>query len=218
MQRVVKLHPAAVMLALLAGGTIGGFFGLLLAVPAAAVLKILVGHLWRTYVLGEPIEEIAAEVEAADAGGGVVEDVVDVDADDDSGPGPGAVGPEPAAGRRRRHPAGEAVSVSSGRAARRVAEVDLLVLHQDHGAGDDARAGRRGSVGSAGSARRRRPRRRPQGHAAVRCATSSARRASGPASIERVAGSSVTALAPVSFHRCSCVARARSAAAPDHPS
>ncbi len=78
MQRVVKLHPAAVMLALLAGGTIAGFLGLLLAVPTAAVLKILGSHLWRTYVLGEPIEEIAAEDEAEDAGGGVVKDVVDV--------------------------------------------------------------------------------------------------------------------------------------------
>jgi predicted PurR-regulated permease PerM len=67
MQRAVKLHPAAVMLALLAGGTLGGFFGLLLAVPTAAVLKILVGHAWRTYVLGEPIEEIAAEWQAADS-------------------------------------------------------------------------------------------------------------------------------------------------------
>lgn len=76
MQRVVKLHPAAVMLALLAGGTVGGFFGILLAVPAAAVLKILVGHLWRTYVLGEPIELIEAEIEAEDEGGGFVEDVV----------------------------------------------------------------------------------------------------------------------------------------------
>ena len=57
MQRAVKLHPAVVMLALLAGGTLGGFFGLLLAVPATAVLKIVVGHLWRTYVLGEPLDE-----------------------------------------------------------------------------------------------------------------------------------------------------------------
>jgi len=56
MQRVVKLHPAAVMLALLAGGTLGGFFGLLLAVPVTATLKILMGHLWRTHVLGEPYE------------------------------------------------------------------------------------------------------------------------------------------------------------------
>lgn len=57
MQRAVKLHPAAVMLALLAGGTIGGFFGLLLAVPTAAVLKIVLGHLWHTYVLGDPFDD-----------------------------------------------------------------------------------------------------------------------------------------------------------------
>jgi predicted PurR-regulated permease PerM len=78
MQRAVKLHPAAVMLALLAGGTLGGFFGLLLAVPTAAVLKIVVGHLWRTYVLGEPFEEIVADDTAADEepGVGLVEDVV----------------------------------------------------------------------------------------------------------------------------------------------
>jgi predicted PurR-regulated permease PerM len=104
MQRVVKLHPAAVMLALLAGGTIGGFFGLLMAVPAAAVLKILIGHARRTYVLGEPIEMTAADMLAADAGGGVVEDVVhmsaDAEDDDDASapadrPGPGADGAEP---------------------------------------------------------------------------------------------------------------------------
>jgi hypothetical protein len=60
MQRAVKLHPAMVMLALLTGGTLGGFFGLLIAVPTAAALKILISHLWHTYVLGEPPEEVAA--------------------------------------------------------------------------------------------------------------------------------------------------------------
>ncbi|MCU1484931.1 MAG: hypothetical protein JWN67_1677 [Actinomycetia bacterium] len=64
MQRAVKLHPAAVLLALLAGGSLGGFFGLLLAVPTAAVVKILAGHLWRTYVLGEPFDEALAAEEA----------------------------------------------------------------------------------------------------------------------------------------------------------
>lgn len=64
MQRAVKLHPAAVLLALLAGGSLGGFFGLLLAVPTAAVVKILAGHLWRTYVLDEPFEEAIVEEEA----------------------------------------------------------------------------------------------------------------------------------------------------------
>ena len=56
MQRVVQLHPAAVILALLAGGSLAGFFGLLLAVPVAAVLKIVCGHVWRVHVLGEPFE------------------------------------------------------------------------------------------------------------------------------------------------------------------
>lgn len=67
MQRAVKLHPAVVMLALLAGGTLGGFFGLLLAVPATAVLKILVGHAWRHFVLGQPLDEIEAAWEYDDA-------------------------------------------------------------------------------------------------------------------------------------------------------
>jgi predicted PurR-regulated permease PerM len=75
MQRVVQLHPAAVILALLAGGTLGGVFGLLMAVPAAAVLKIVCGHLWRMHVLGEPFEEVSAE-EAAAEGNGLVQDVV----------------------------------------------------------------------------------------------------------------------------------------------
>jgi predicted PurR-regulated permease PerM len=77
MHRVVKLHPVLVMLALLLGGTLGGFFGLLVAVPTAAVIKILVGHLWRVHVLGEPLEAVAAHAEAEDTaeGTGFVADV-----------------------------------------------------------------------------------------------------------------------------------------------
>jgi predicted PurR-regulated permease PerM len=76
MQRAVKLHPVLVILALLAGGTLFGFFGLLLAVPAMAAIKIIVSHLWRTHVLGEPIEEIVAAQAAADARGeGFIADV-----------------------------------------------------------------------------------------------------------------------------------------------
>jgi predicted PurR-regulated permease PerM len=76
MQRTVKLHPAVVMMALLTGGTLGGFFGLLLAVPLTAVLKILVGHLWRTYVLEQPlaVEELAFAAMDAQPGA-AVEDV-----------------------------------------------------------------------------------------------------------------------------------------------
>ena len=79
MHRVVKLHPVLVMLALLLGGTLGGFFGLLVAVPTAAILKILVGHLWRVHVLGQPIDQYAADMEAEDATptpGGIVREVV----------------------------------------------------------------------------------------------------------------------------------------------
>jgi predicted PurR-regulated permease PerM len=53
MARTVKLHPATVMLSLLAGGTIAGFWGVLLGVPAVAVIKLLSLHFWTTRVLGE---------------------------------------------------------------------------------------------------------------------------------------------------------------------
>ena len=76
MQRAVQLHPAAVVLALLAGGSLGGFFGLLLAVPVAAVLKIIGAHVWRVHVLGESLPQ-AAEQEAAGEGPGIVEEVGD---------------------------------------------------------------------------------------------------------------------------------------------
>lgn len=55
MKRTVQIHPATVVLALLAGGTLAGFWGILLGVPAVAVGKILLGHLWATRVLGEEV-------------------------------------------------------------------------------------------------------------------------------------------------------------------
>jgi predicted PurR-regulated permease PerM len=88
MQRAVKLHPAVVMLALLAGGTLGGFFGLLLAVPAAATLKIVVGHAWRHFVLGQPLDEIEAQWELSDAheAVGIVEKIgIDPESQGDGG-------------------------------------------------------------------------------------------------------------------------------------
>jgi len=54
MRRTVQLHPVTVMLSLLAGGTLAGFWGVLLAVPGVAVAKLLLGHLWATRVLGVP--------------------------------------------------------------------------------------------------------------------------------------------------------------------
>ena len=89
MQRAVKLHPAVVMLALLTGGTLGGFFGLLLAVPATAVLKILLSHAWRHFVLGEPLDDIEARWEAEDeqkVPGGLIEPVGEDEGDDGEEP------------------------------------------------------------------------------------------------------------------------------------
>jgi predicted PurR-regulated permease PerM len=55
MQRTVNLHAATVMLALLAGGTLAGIWGVLLAVPTVAVVKIVAIHLWATRVLGTEV-------------------------------------------------------------------------------------------------------------------------------------------------------------------
>ncbi|MDQ3914671.1 MAG: AI-2E family transporter [Actinomycetota bacterium] len=55
MKRTVQLHPATVMLSLLAGGTLAGFWGILLGVPTVAVVKLLLAHFWTTRVLGEDV-------------------------------------------------------------------------------------------------------------------------------------------------------------------
>jgi predicted PurR-regulated permease PerM len=58
MKRTVNLHPATVMLSLLAGGALAGFWGVLLGVPVVAVVKLVLGHIWQTRVLGKPISPI----------------------------------------------------------------------------------------------------------------------------------------------------------------
>lgn len=52
--RTVKMHPVTVMLALLAGGTLLGLWGMLLAVPVFASIKILVLHAWDTQMSWPP--------------------------------------------------------------------------------------------------------------------------------------------------------------------
>ena len=59
MKRAVQLHPATVVLALLAGATVAGFWGVLLAVPFVAVTKLLLGHFWETRVLGAEVTPYA---------------------------------------------------------------------------------------------------------------------------------------------------------------
>lgn len=43
--RTLRLHPLMIILALIVGGELGGLLGLLLAVPAFAVIKVLLEHL-----------------------------------------------------------------------------------------------------------------------------------------------------------------------------
>ena len=46
----IGLHPVAVIFAVLAGGQLFGFFGVLLALPVAAVVAVVLRHLHRGYV------------------------------------------------------------------------------------------------------------------------------------------------------------------------
>lgn len=48
----IGLHPVAVIFAILAGGQLFGFVGILLALPVAAVLMVLLRHLHRYYLNG----------------------------------------------------------------------------------------------------------------------------------------------------------------------
>lgn len=48
----VRLHPVAVMVALILGLSLGGMLGMLLAVPALGVIKIVAVHYYETRVLG----------------------------------------------------------------------------------------------------------------------------------------------------------------------
>ena len=45
----IGLHPVAVIFAVMAGGQLYGFFGILLALPVAAVAMVLIRHLVQTY-------------------------------------------------------------------------------------------------------------------------------------------------------------------------
>ncbi len=49
----IGLHPVAVIFAVLAGGQLFGFVGVLLALPIAAVAMVFVRHLRRSYLASE---------------------------------------------------------------------------------------------------------------------------------------------------------------------
>lgn len=49
----VGLHPVAVIFAILAGGQLFGFFGMLLAIPVASVILVIMRHVRRRYFASE---------------------------------------------------------------------------------------------------------------------------------------------------------------------
>ncbi|MBW3667509.1 MAG: AI-2E family transporter [Actinobacteria bacterium] len=53
----VNLSPLVIVLALVVGGALAGLLGVLVAVPITAAVRIVVGHLWRTRVLGQSWKE-----------------------------------------------------------------------------------------------------------------------------------------------------------------
>ncbi|NOX67599.1 MAG: AI-2E family transporter [Gammaproteobacteria bacterium] len=56
----IGLHPVIVIFAVIAGGQLFGFFGILLALPAAAVLSVLVRFAYNRYLAEHPAEDAAA--------------------------------------------------------------------------------------------------------------------------------------------------------------
>lgn len=53
----VNLSPLVIVLALVIGGSVAGLLGVLVAVPLTAAIRILVGHIWRTRMLGQSWRE-----------------------------------------------------------------------------------------------------------------------------------------------------------------
>jgi predicted PurR-regulated permease PerM len=78
----IGLHPVAVIFAVLAGGYLFGFLGVLLALPAASVMVVLLRYLVERYRMSElyteegPEDPVIAEVEVAVHGDGDIDTVV----------------------------------------------------------------------------------------------------------------------------------------------
>ncbi len=49
----VKLSAFTIVVSLVIGASVGGFLGILIAVPVVGLFRLLAGHFWRTRVLGE---------------------------------------------------------------------------------------------------------------------------------------------------------------------
>ncbi len=80
----IGLHPVAVIFAVLAGGYLAGFSGVLLALPAASVIMVLLRYLIERYRMSElyteqgPDDSVIAEVDVTLHADGSVETVTEV--------------------------------------------------------------------------------------------------------------------------------------------
>ena len=59
----IGLHPVIVIFAVAAGGQLFGFFGILLALPAAAVLSVLVRFAFNRYLKEHPEARVQIDLE-----------------------------------------------------------------------------------------------------------------------------------------------------------
>ena len=88
----IGLHPVAVIFAVLAGGYLFGFLGVLLALPAASVIVVLLRYLVERYRMSElynesgPDDPVIAEVEVDVHRNGEIETSVEPAPDDRSAP------------------------------------------------------------------------------------------------------------------------------------
>ncbi|MCH8128815.1 MAG: AI-2E family transporter [Acidobacteria bacterium] len=64
LRATVRLHPAVTLSVLVLAGAVAGFWGIIIAVPLAASVKVVGGHLWRTRLLGQTWEEAGEAIMA----------------------------------------------------------------------------------------------------------------------------------------------------------
>ena len=62
LRATVRLHPAVTLLVLVLAGALAGVWGVIVAVPLAAAVRIVLGHWWRTRVLDQTWEQASAEM------------------------------------------------------------------------------------------------------------------------------------------------------------
>jgi predicted PurR-regulated permease PerM len=66
--RIVKLHPIVVIFSMLAGGSLLGLLGIILAIPTAATLRLVLVYVLAKLRDEDPLAELEREIETAEEG------------------------------------------------------------------------------------------------------------------------------------------------------